>query len=534
MKNQDLARPAAAFSRHRLGALLTLTAVAVFLAAIPGGGTPPAPPSGAGDDDGVLAAAGPSITLQERSYRLEANPLSTVVTVEDSREVEYASFPLLMLPGTRRAPPRSHRALKLQNGDLVATLISASGAILERAALDPGPASFTVQFDAAVSSTPPSRPAVFFCDGVRGLEAGGAGTVFVPDPVGALDPAGPSVMASGRRPFAPPPFQIQFRGPAGWMGLGLVQVPDATSMRLNPECGIAIDYRLGLMRSVPNGGGGGRFGSTVAFPTFVATFGTDPFQGLRAYYTALAGMGAAPPVDATRRPLWWQEPMVDTWGEQHAEGVARGSAGFTAAWVLRFANQWRARFGVSRFTLVIDSRWQRAIGDPTPDPVRFGGWAGMRGLVDELHSEGIRVLVWWPMWIRYPFQSPPGHAQLAALPARYYVDPTAPGFEADTRALVTRLLGTGNGDLGVDGLKLDWGYDLSPTAVNPALGWGAAALFHYMDVLHTAAHDVRPDALIDSSAVAPQFASTTDSIRLYDGWNEAEWSRRAAIVTAVD
>ena len=523
-------------SRRPRGAALAAAVLGAFLLSIPAAGLPAgkAGETARQAEDNVMAADGPSIDVLEHSYQIEANPLSTVVTVESTTGVEYSSFPLLMVPGTGRLPAGVHRQLRLLHGRLVATLTSASGSLIERTVLTPGPDAFTVQFSAALPKDPPDGPAVFFCDGVRGLEAGVPAGVFVPDLSGMLDPAGPSVSAKGRRPFAPPPFQVQVRGRAGWLGVGLVQVPNATTMRLRPECGISIDYRLGLIQPSPGPVGGGGAGTMVTFPTFVLTFGADPYQALRSYYTALAGMGAVVTPDPATRPLWWQEPMADTWGQQRAEHVQRGSPRFTAGWVLKFAETWRARFGVSRFTLVIDSRWQTSIGNPVPDPVRFGGWAGMRRLVDRLHSQGIRVLLWWPLWIRYPFESPPDRQALSLLPARFYVDPTAAGFDAATRYLTGRLLGKGPDSVGANGLKLDWGYDLSPSVADPSQGWGAAALLRYMTILHQEAHRVRPDALIDSSAAAPQFQAVTDSVRLYDAWSEAQWAKRAAIVAAVD
>ncbi|MBO0683672.1 MAG: hypothetical protein J2P45_10985, partial [Candidatus Dormibacteraeota bacterium] len=85
-----------------------------------------------------------------------------------------------------------------------------------------------------------------------------------------------------------------------------------------------------------------------------------------------------------------------------------------------------------------------------------------------------------------------------------------------------------------DGLKLDWTHDSIPAVQDPALGWGDAALYRYLSVLHSAAHAVRPDAYVEASAGAPQFAAVTDGVRLYDARAEASWTRRAQIVSAAD
>jgi hypothetical protein len=206
--------------------------------------------------------------------------------------------------------------------------------------------------------------------------------------------------------------------------------------------------------------------------------------------------------------------------------VARRSPRYTAAWVKTFVASWRQQFGLRRFTLVIDSDWQTRLGHTTPS-ARFGGVAGMRRLIKELHSEGVKVELWWPMWIN---QSPSGQ--------RYRVDPTAPGFKAQLAKQMTQLLGTGPGDLGANGLKLDWGELVPPPAaeelVRPQLGIGASLLLRYMKVLSKSAWKADPTALIDASAVAPQFGGTVSSLRLYDAHLASTWSYRAAIVSAVD
>src|SRR5581483_9311250 len=96
------------------------------------------------------------------------------------------------------------------------------------------------------------------------------------------------------------------------------------------------------------------------------------------------------------------------------------------------------------------------------------------------------------------------------------VDPTGAEFASDMAKTVGELLGTGPDDLDADGLKLDWQYDIPPTLADPAAAFGASALYRYMDAIHRDAHAVRPDAMVDASAAAPQFAAVADTVRLYD------------------
>jgi hypothetical protein len=336
-----------------------------------------------------------------------------------------------------------------------------------------------------------------------------------------------------RSPLTPPPLDVELKTQAGWLGIGLVQVPNATSLAVLPNGAVSVDYPLDLLTTFDDRGAGGRVGSMVRFPAFVFTFATGALEGLQAYGRSEVELGQAP-ATWSPRPFWWQEPIIDTWGAQIEDRAARSSLDFTSAFVQDFATTSQRRLGLDHMTLVIDSRWQQNIGEPEPDAVRFGGWTGMRALIDQLHSQGFHVMVWWPMWVRGLPHVPPTRAQLQLATSAQLIDPTAPGFEAAMADTMQRLLGNGPGDLNADGLKLDWTYDIRSSVQNPALGWGDAALYHYLDVINTAADAVRPDALVEASAAAPQFARVTDAVRLYDAWSETAWEARAAVVSAAD
>jgi hypothetical protein len=266
----------------------------------------------------------------------------------------------------------------------------------------------------------------------------------------------------------------------------------------------------------------------IRFPAFIVTLAPDTSSGLAEYHDAVAAGGAAPAA-APQQAAWWHLPIVDTWGAQMADHVIRGSGGFTTAWVRTFVSQVQQQYGLKRFTLVIDSRWQQDLGSPLPDVTRFGGVTGMRSLIDDLHAMGLRVLLWWPMWST---GTPTGAASTGSEVAA--VDPTAAGFQDTMSATVTEMLGQGPGDLAADGLKLDWEYAIPEVTTDPALGIGDAALYRYLQVIHTAAHAARADALVEASAASPQFEQVTDSVRLYDAWSEQAWDARAAIVAAAE
>ena len=487
------------------------------------------------DPDGaqpVPTAAAPTIHadlhLRQAGYRLDAESRTGRVAVRAADGSVLTVLPLTAVAGGDRLPPDAVTHVVAASGGLVATTSSRDGTVWSTASVVATRSGFTVAF----RLRPPAHEAhhaLFFSDGTQGLDLSQVTAYQTPDP--AQRNRLVAVDTATRTPLAPAPLEVALGTGAGWMGIGLVDVPDATRLELTPAGAVSIDYPLSQLATFDDTGAGGRCEQMLCFPRFVITTTTDPASVVGAYRAALVDLGAAPAQAAAEPAAWWQQPIVDTWGEQVAEHVIRGSSGYTAAWVRRFVASWKSRFGVPGATIVIDSRWQRSIGDPVPDP-RFGGVVGMRALIDGLHAQGYHVLLWWPLWSHGLPSVPPSRREVQHASAGQIVDPTTPAFDGQMTDTVVRLLGQGPDDLNADGLKLDWQYDIPTQLAHPAAGWGDAALLHYLSVIHTAAHAVRADALVDSSAAAPQFAATTDAVRIYDAWSEAEWDARARVVDA--
>jgi hypothetical protein len=476
------------------------------------------------------------IHIVEQAYALWAEPESAIVTLATPRGRVYTNLPLTARSGRTSLPPGFRARTQVSDGNLLVRLTDAGGALLQQAILRPSSASFTVAFSARVSATEAGGVA-FFHDGVRGLDMATIDAGFTPDPREPGDTRTPVVSTVGWRPFAPPPLDIEVHAAPGWIGIGLAEIPDATTMGLGRDGAVSIDYPLQLAGSQADLGAGPPEDGMVRFPSFVVTFTPDAQSGLHAYHDALDRLGmatvASPP---GARPVWWSEPLVDTWGEQMAVHAERDSPRFTSAWVRQFVDTWRQRYHLPRFTVVIDSRWQASLGEPVPDGPRFGGTEGMRKLIDSLHAEGMRVLLWWPLWI-HGAARPPADALRPPTPTPPpIVDPTAPDFATGIARSVETLLGSAPDELNADGLKLDWTYTIPPPErlSRPEVASGALALHRYLEGLYAAAHAVRADALIDGGAATPQFSGVEDAVRLYDAWSEADWDRRAAIVTAAD
>ena len=472
---------------------------------------------------GTPAATGS--TLSEQTYRLAVDTTTGTVTVQTTTGLVATSFPLALWAGDESRAADARLRVRVAGNTVSASLKSAGGALMQQAVLTAYPRWFTVRYSLGSDEEQAVTPRFFF-DGTRGLDLSKVNAGFSPDAPGGI--GWPTLATAGRRPLAPAPLQVQVHTPNGYLGVGLLQVPNATELRVDPTGSVSVNYPLHLLHSIPDTGAGGWNGGMIRFPAFIVTLAPDTSSGLAEYHDAVAGGGAAPAA-APQQAAWWHLPIVDTWGAQMADHVIRGSDGFTSAWVRTFVSQVQQRYGLNRFTLVIDSRWEQELGSALPDVRRFGGVPGMRALIDDLHAMGLRVLLWWPMWSA---GTPSGAASAGSAVAA--VDPTASGFEDTMSATVTEMLGQGPGDLAADGLKLDWEYAIPEVTTNPALGIGDAALYRYLRVIHTAAHAVRADALVEASAASPQFEQVTDSVRLYDAWSEQAWDARAAIVAAAE
>ena len=127
-------------------------------------------------------------------------------------------------------------------------------------------------------------------------------------------------------------------------------------------------------------------------------------------FTEFGGMliedGTIPDPAKKVRHAWWREPLYCTWGDQWmisekpiAESLAEQTAegAVSAAETLTEKLIWRAVDVIKREkfpirTIVLDEGWAKARGDWQPDPKRL---PNLRGIVDRLHAEGFKVMVWW-------------------------------------------------------------------------------------------------------------------------------------------
>jgi hypothetical protein len=239
----------------------------------------------------------------------------------------------------------------------------------------------------------------------------------------------------------------------------------------------------------------------------------DPYTGLWRHRDDLAARGHAPAPVAREAPGWWSGPIFCGWGAQCHLARMNGTpaAGLaTQASYDRFLDHLE-REGVVPATVVIDDKWQTAYGTNEPDPEK---WPDLQGWIAGRHERGQHVLLWWKAW------DPEGLARKLCIRnadgAPIAVDPTNPQTRAALTEIVARMLGPDG--LDADGFKIDF------TARTPSgsslethgPGWGIALLHELLAVVHAAAKDAKPDALLITQTPHPAFVDVTDMIRLSD------------------
>jgi hypothetical protein len=249
-------------------------------------------------------------------------------------------------------------------------------------------------------------------------------------------------------------------------------------------------------------------------PVLVLTPGVEePYAGLRGHRDDLAVRGYAPAPAEREVPAWWKRPIFCGWGAQCRLVTMNGkpAAGLaTQASYDGFLDHLE-REGVVPGTIVIDDKWQAAYGTNEPDREK---WPDLRGWIEARHARGQRVLLWWKAW------DAEGHDPELCIRnadgAPIAVDPTNPAARAALAASVARMLAPDG--LDADGLKIDF------TARTPSgaslttdgAGWGIALLHDLLAIVHGAAKEAKPDALLITQTPHPSFMDVTDMIRLND------------------
>jgi len=242
-------------------------------------------------------------------------------------------------------------------------------------------------------------------------------------------------------------------------------------------------------------------------------------------------------------PRWWRGPIICGWNEQDAlkenfyHDVEQKHLANQEVYT-KIADMIR-EYDIPATMLIIDDKWQKGYGDATPDPEK---WPDMRAFVEEMHSRGLRVILWFRMWggeglpedeVMYG-EGMPYNQRRVRLNYPPYSDPTNPKYAAHLREMVYKLLSPDEGCMNADGFKLDYTLvqPYGETAKSHGGKYGAEATKMLYNIIYDAAKAAKPDALINGSPCHPYFDEVCDMARVHDyGWgyrNESEQMRERA------
>jgi len=243
---------------------------------------------------------------------------------------------------------------------------------------------------------------------------------------------------------------------------------------------------------------------------------------------------------------WWSRPIFCAWCDETRDATIEG-ASLTADNVCRWAGLLRSKTGVEDFTIIIDAPWFDKYGDFPASLERFGGTAGMRELIDELHGAGHHVLVWFTPF-KIDFDSDAALTQTDCLLLDENATPVRTGEASGCRdytsaaarnTLINNLryiLSADEGCLNADGLKIELSChnpDLGKSRLkNPRWGAGDEHWAGLLRHIHEDAHRFKDGCMITAAGLMSYLGNHTDMMPLdgvADETNAASRLRRARL-----
>jgi alpha-galactosidase len=230
--------------------------------------------------------------------------------------------------------------------------------------------------------------------------------------------------------------------------------------------------------------------------TFVAVHRGDHFQALTTYRDLMVEQGVVLP----QSPAAAFEPIWCAWG--YGREFTPDQVVGTLPVAKRLGFVWAT----------LDDGWQVAEGDWTPVPAKFPrGDADMKALVDRIHAQGMKAMLWWA-----PLAADPGTRLLRERPDQllrqadgttraitwwdsFYLCPAYGPVRDEARAFARKAIG----EWGFDGLKIDGQHlNAAPPCHNPAHAHArpedaARGMAAFFQGVHQAAHEARPEAVVE-------------------------------------
>ena len=305
--------------------------------------------------------------------------------------------------------------------------------------------------------------------------------------------------------FAPCPLMFAFYKQNTYVGIGLGCKPGSYNFR-------ALEYsgsKIGGASFYVDYLGYQEINGFISTPAVAMHFGYDRYDVLKQHiaWTDLEGY-------STKRKYenadWHREPVFCSWAEQGVAAAEQGVYTNSACTQQNFEN-WiniLEERQIPASTLIIDEKWQKQYGTFEIDVEK---WPDMKGFVAKQHDKGRHVLLWAPGYhteglpAEWCSKDPSGKIKFA--------NPFNRGYEAFLREKLTYLVK----EVGVDGFKEDW---FGGTAAVPGYTdygpHGIELLRKFQTILFESAHQVKPDAMIQTQTPNPLFRDCSDVLRLND------------------
>ncbi|MFH0946523.1 MAG: hypothetical protein V2A76_15110 [Planctomycetota bacterium] len=329
----------------------------------------------------------------------------------------------------------------------------------------------------------------------------------------------------GELSFRPAPLLLPLTTPSGWlMGIGLAYVPDASRFGLELDR-VTLNLPSASIRLAED---------EQARLVLAIVLGRTREELAERYLETLANTGSAATgggLAGLKAPRWWSRPLLLA---QPPAGGGRFSP-YDTVEVAQRARELEQRFGVDRFTLVLDGPWSERPGDPAPSE----SFERLRTLIAAEHVKGRKVLLRWD-----PCAAGPGSlADIVGVVVGGRIDATlGKKYRAYVHEVVRACISDQFHSLNADGLLFRGDHLVrSPDGRAPGPGRDEGIGFRELGtVLETYSlelQQVDPEALLLTAAAVPQFATSPDGILLpVSGSTPADreaWDARAALLAAL-
>ena len=348
----------------------------------------------------------------------------------------------------------------------------------------------------------------------------------------------PDISSNGYH--TPPCLNFSLGSPDGWVSYGLLDIPDTTECRMEVDGSFLIE-NCGSHKLIQEG-------ATYAIPGVIIAFPDDEFDSITKFRKNLQKLGLYTPCRPTwnELPEWWRYPQFCTYGDQLIE--QRVGQLIDTDWVRDFVRRGEEDFGAKHMVICIDDSWQL----PHCEVVDTARFPDLRGLIDEMHERGHKVMLWYTPMFEKTTNGVESRAARAGVlskdemtsayfknfPGCYAIDYTSDNAESFLREVAEHLFGNGEGQLNADAVKLDFLGNLRNPAkatdyAHPEYGIGYREYYRYFELFKKVAKAVKPDVMINATLADPRFEHLIDVSRLHDTHSGEEEKERRARVMAL-